>query len=404
MERRRFITTRRSYYKILLNAGKGDDVINMAGVQLRADVFAGAGNDYVIGTDGDDEIHGQDGNDTLIGGPGKDRLYGENGEDVLSGGEGNDLIDGGSGADKAYTGMGTDTLVSATAQEGEVPGLGMCDPCDELGKGIDLGLGLKVNLGILLGAKVNVLAKLGLDVDLKLKAGANVDAIIGIFSKLNVNIDGAVYSTKGVVIDVDAVKCLLAKVGVYTDVAVNVSTCLNVFSKLEIKANTGLLGGLLMSNSEKLTDCIGQIAGIGTQVRANLGINVNGLLLGGTLDVLAKLGLRANLGLSAKANIDAIIGVFSKLTVNTAGLLCSSSGVAVDATAIACVLGKLGVNVQAVASVDACVSVLGKLGIKPLGIYATADAKLSACINLLSSLGVSVRLGLGLNILGLIKL
>jgi len=76
---------------------EGDDTINTgAGDDL---VFSWTGDDSVRGEAGDDTITGDDGNDLLDGGEGADGLYGGIGDDTLNGGEGGDFLDGGAGAD-----------------------------------------------------------------------------------------------------------------------------------------------------------------------------------------------------------------------------------------------------------------------------------------------------------------
>ncbi|TNC74893.1 family 16 glycosylhydrolase [Rubellimicrobium roseum] len=58
-----------------------------------------AGDDVLIGTDGDDTLDGQAGNDMLAGDLGNDALLGGEGDDTLKLDAGNDLLDGGSGRD-----------------------------------------------------------------------------------------------------------------------------------------------------------------------------------------------------------------------------------------------------------------------------------------------------------------
>jgi len=60
---------------------------------------AGAGNDVILGGDGDDIISGGDGNDWLFGADGDDRLVGSAGNDILAGGDGSDKLTGSSGKD-----------------------------------------------------------------------------------------------------------------------------------------------------------------------------------------------------------------------------------------------------------------------------------------------------------------
>lgn len=70
--------------------------------------------DYIVGSDGDNELRGDNGDDTIYGGDGNDyirgdeggaeagndSLYGEDGDDSFKGGAGADTVDGGSGRDR----------------------------------------------------------------------------------------------------------------------------------------------------------------------------------------------------------------------------------------------------------------------------------------------------------------
>jgi len=85
-------------------------------------VFAGAGDDRLIGLSGDDNFTGGAGNDLLEGGAGNDTLLGDGdagaagndllfgnaGDDILIGGDGNDSLWGGAGADRLDGGNGFD--------------------------------------------------------------------------------------------------------------------------------------------------------------------------------------------------------------------------------------------------------------------------------------------------------
>jgi Ca2+-binding RTX toxin-like protein len=85
-------------------------------------VFAGGGDDRVIGLSGDDNFTGGAGNDLLEGGAGNDTLVGDGdagaagndllfgnaGDDILLGGDGNDSLWGGAGADRLDGGNGFD--------------------------------------------------------------------------------------------------------------------------------------------------------------------------------------------------------------------------------------------------------------------------------------------------------
>lgn len=72
-------------------------------------IYAGGGNDFVIGGQSGDLIYGQNGDDVLIGYEGDDVIYGGVGADLLSGREGDDTLYGGQGDDFFRFGPGNDT-------------------------------------------------------------------------------------------------------------------------------------------------------------------------------------------------------------------------------------------------------------------------------------------------------
>jgi len=84
-----------------LHGDGGDDILAGSGGD---DVLVGgSGDDYLIGDDsaiGNDG--GNDGSDTIYGGAGDDTLLGSGGDDVLVGGGGDDTIYGGSGDDQMW--------------------------------------------------------------------------------------------------------------------------------------------------------------------------------------------------------------------------------------------------------------------------------------------------------------
>lgn len=138
--------------KIVVNAGAGNDFIDLRGVKLQANIEGGDGNDTIYLSDGsgstanggagDDliiasgeltgtlvklyggpgndtltagttaiTIYGDGGNDTITGSPEADLLYGGDGNDVIHGGPGNDYIIGNLGNDKLYGEEDDDVLV-----------------------------------------------------------------------------------------------------------------------------------------------------------------------------------------------------------------------------------------------------------------------------------------------------
>ncbi len=82
-------------------AGPGNDV-----------VYGGLGNDIICGGPGNDLIHGGRGNDWIEGGAGTDRVFGDLGDDHVSGGPGNrDEVSGGLGIDTVNGGPGNEDIV-----------------------------------------------------------------------------------------------------------------------------------------------------------------------------------------------------------------------------------------------------------------------------------------------------
>lgn len=73
-------------------------------------VFAGGGNDTVVGSTGKDELYGGTGNDVIDGNAGNDLLYGGSGNDTLDGGNDNDTLSGGSGNDTFKISTGHDII------------------------------------------------------------------------------------------------------------------------------------------------------------------------------------------------------------------------------------------------------------------------------------------------------
>jgi len=98
---------------------EGADLYNGKGGEVFGSVFAGTGNDTLIGgalddvfsaSSGANVMRGRDGDDDLSGGDGRDTLSGGQGDDTLDGGVNNDLARGGNGDDVIEGGTGVDTL------------------------------------------------------------------------------------------------------------------------------------------------------------------------------------------------------------------------------------------------------------------------------------------------------
>jgi Ca2+-binding RTX toxin-like protein len=118
------------------------------GVVAAAILFVGAGPAYnepveepprchgrrakIVGSEGDDVIHGTPGRDVIWGGGGDDEIFGSlgndlicggTGADLIHGGRGNDLIDGGAGdGDRAIGDLGDDKVLGGAGDDDEVAG------------------------------------------------------------------------------------------------------------------------------------------------------------------------------------------------------------------------------------------------------------------------------------------
>ena len=110
---------------ILVNGTSGNDFINLYN-DLRGsfEVWAGGGDDTVVGGPQWDLLIGGDGNDHLQGEGGDDTLYGWTGDDWLFGGDGNDTLAGGDGNDGLLGGRGSDTLDGGAGNDGFNAGRG----------------------------------------------------------------------------------------------------------------------------------------------------------------------------------------------------------------------------------------------------------------------------------------
>lgn len=85
----------------------------------------------IIGTDGDDVLHGTPERDVIWGGPGDDDLHsslgndlvcGAGGDDVIHGGRGNDEVDGGPGTDRVIGDLGDDKVTGGPGDADEAAG------------------------------------------------------------------------------------------------------------------------------------------------------------------------------------------------------------------------------------------------------------------------------------------
>src|SRR4051812_31712477 len=100
----------RSFGRIRIRAGKGDDVVTLGttghSVSAGAGLSGGRGDDTLSGGDGNDRIGGGAGDDVVSGQGGRDRVYGGNGADTALGGTGDDRVYGNAGNDSVDGGAG----------------------------------------------------------------------------------------------------------------------------------------------------------------------------------------------------------------------------------------------------------------------------------------------------------
>ena len=120
--------------------GDGDDVIfgdtinyNYTGTEsaMMADIKANhltlsaesglsGGDDLINAGAGNDIVYGQEGNDVILGGEGNDILSGGTGNDILSGGTGNNTLTGGAGADTfTLSAQANDTVKDYSQTDGD---------------------------------------------------------------------------------------------------------------------------------------------------------------------------------------------------------------------------------------------------------------------------------------------
>ncbi|MCX7423630.1 MAG: calcium-binding protein [Planctomycetia bacterium] len=169
--------TASSVRSIVVNAGGGDDTVDLTAVSVPTKVSGGTGNDSLTGGSGNDTLMGEDGNDMLRGNAGNDSLDGGVGFDLvrevananfvlrnskltgagtdalgsietasLAGGAGNNRFDATqfSGSVTLHGGAGNDTLIGGSSDDevfGEigndvVDGRAGIDTVDGIGKDV----------------------------------------------------------------------------------------------------------------------------------------------------------------------------------------------------------------------------------------------------------------------------
>lgn len=95
---------------VRFEGGDGNDTIDVRGIESKATLIGGAGDDTLFGGMSDDSIDGGTGDDSILGGNGRDTLLGGTGDDVVFGEGENDKILGGDGNDTLKGGDGTDEI------------------------------------------------------------------------------------------------------------------------------------------------------------------------------------------------------------------------------------------------------------------------------------------------------
>ena len=89
----------------------GTGAVEGANILINVENVTGTGrDDYLQGSDANEEFRGGAGNDILFGGGGVDTLHGGDGDDTLNGGAGDDTLHGGDGDDVLFGGAGVNTL------------------------------------------------------------------------------------------------------------------------------------------------------------------------------------------------------------------------------------------------------------------------------------------------------
>jgi uncharacterized repeat protein (TIGR01451 family) len=113
----------------IIGGGGADSINGGNGVDT---VEGGIGDDHLFGQSGNDTLRGGNGDDLLAGHEGNDVLLGEAGWDLLEGGDGDDLVKGDDGSDLLYGRSGNDQLFGEAGDDVLLGGNG-----DDLEKGGD---------------------------------------------------------------------------------------------------------------------------------------------------------------------------------------------------------------------------------------------------------------------------
>ncbi|KPF72828.1 adhesin [Bosea sp. AAP35] len=137
----------------IIDGGAGIDTLDLSQATgpITVDFAAGKASGNGIGTNsftniekllfgtGNDIVTGGNGADAFDGGAGSDTLKGGAGDDMLWGGAGDDMLDGGSGHDAIFGGTGNDTIKAGSGNDVIEAGSG--DDIVDAGSGDDIVLG-----------------------------------------------------------------------------------------------------------------------------------------------------------------------------------------------------------------------------------------------------------------------
>ncbi len=102
--------------RVRLNGTKFADTL-VGEADLLNTIYAGAGDDRLIGGRFADILAGEAGRDTIDGGHGADSVWGGGADDRVNGGSGNDYLAGDGGHDVLDGGTGDDRLVGGTGND-----------------------------------------------------------------------------------------------------------------------------------------------------------------------------------------------------------------------------------------------------------------------------------------------
>jgi Ca2+-binding RTX toxin-like protein len=135
----------------------------------------GYGKTTIVGTDGDDVLHGSAGSDVILGLGGDDVIYGKRGADALCGGDGDDVLVGGPGPDLVDGGTGHDDIRGSKGIDILLGGVG--NEVIRGGTGGDVIVGGPGN-DVILGEEGKDLLKGSSGSD-EIRGGPHADVIIG---------------------------------------------------------------------------------------------------------------------------------------------------------------------------------------------------------------------------------